>query len=245
MTATWERPADERQKRQRLAVGRAARRHHARHRARRAGCPSRSAPARRSACRGTSCPRTRRRRRARARGRGRARTRGRGAPCVPGAAAVRRACRSRSAALRTRRHRATRGRQRRRDLRGAAEARAAHRTRRDSAVAGVLEFGELVADLLELARELGRRAVALGGVLREAALDRPAQRRRHAGVQALERERLVLDDRRERLDGRRAVEEAAPRQHLVEDEAGGELVGAEIERRGRPPARATCSRASR
>ena len=92
------------------------------------------------------------------------------------------------------------------------------------------KLGELLADLLEVARELGGRREALVGVLREAALDRPAQGLRNAGVEAFERKRLVLDDRRERLDGRRAVEEAAPRQHLVEDEARGELVGAEIQR---------------
>ena len=90
------------------------------------------------------------------------------------------------------------------------------------------KFGELLADLLEVARELGGRREALVGVLRETALDRPAQGLRNSRVQAIERERLVLDDRRQRLDGRRAMEEAAPRQHFVEDEARGELVGAEI-----------------
>jgi len=71
------------------------------------------------------------------------------------------------------------------------------------------KLGELLADLPEVPHQLRRRRVSLVGVLREAPLDRPAKRLRDAGVEALERERLVLDDRRQRLDGRRAVEEAA------------------------------------
>ena len=98
------------------------------------------------------------------------------------------------------------------------------------AAPGLLEIRELVPDLLQLARELRRGGVTLGGILREAALDRPTQGRRHAGVEALERQRLVLDDRGQRLNGSRAVEETPARQHLVDDERGRELVGAEIER---------------
>ena len=239
MTATCGAAADERQKRERLAVRRAARRHHARHGPDEEVALPRSAPARRSACRGTSCPGTRRRRRsAKPRARTIANSRTRRAFVVPVAAAVpdRHADRDGNRRAQKRRHGRLRGQ--------AAEAgpphapTAARRTAQPhgSASARALggrrprEIGELLADLPELPHELRRRRVALGGVLREAALDRPAQRRRHAGVQALERERLVLDDRRQRLDGRRAVEEPAPRQHLVEDEPGRELVGAEIER---------------
>ena len=165
--------------------------------------------------------------------------RGSGAACT----GRRRERRGRRRLAEQRRHGRARARQ---QLRGRGRASTTPLRRARAALRrGLLEIGELVADLFELSRELRGRVVALVGILREAALDRPAQRRRYAGVQSFERERLVLDDRRQRLDGRGAVEEAADasasrrrRGRRRTDRSGSRA-------RGRPPARATCSRAFR
>ena len=92
------------------------------------------------------------------------------------------------------------------------------------------ETPEVVPDLLQLAGEVTGRGVAFVGLLREAALDDPDERRRYPGVEVLDRLRLLLDDRGEGLDGARLVERLLSRQELVEDETEAELVGAEVHR---------------
>ena len=103
-------------------------------------------------------------------------------------------------------------------------------------------LADVLAHALQIPREVARRGVALVGVLGEAALDDPAQRRRSLRVDLRHRLRLVLDDRRQRLAPRVPLERALARRHLVEDRAERELVRAEVHRPARSPAPATCSR---
>ena len=79
---------------------------------------------------------------------------------------------------------------------------------------------EVVADALQVAREVARRRVALVRVLGEAALDDPAKRRRRPRVHPRDGLRLVADDRGQRLGAACAFWKArCPRRHLVEDRA--------------------------
>ena len=94
----------------------------------------------------------------------------------------------------------------------------------------------------ELAGEVPRRGVAVLGVLGEAALDDPAQRRRHLRVERADRLGLLVQDRRQRVDGGLLLERPLARRHLVEDRAERELVRSEVDRLARSPAPATCSR---
>ena len=98
------------------------------------------------------------------------------------------------------------------------------------------------------------RGRARGRASRRSARPGPSARHRStiqrsgAGTPALscaDRLRLLADDRGQRLGARAALEGPLPGRHLVEDRAEGELVGAEVERPSRSPARATCSRRCR
>ena len=66
-----------------------------------------------------------------------------------------------------------------------------------------------------------------------------------AAVAAASGRRLLAQDRGHRVGRRVAVERAPARQHLVEDRAEAEDVGARVHRLRRAPARATCSRRCR
>src|SRR6266508_3892703 len=92
------------------------------------------------------------------------------------------------------------------------------------------DFRDVLPYALQVPREVSRRGVALVGVLREAAFDDPAKRRRGPGIDALDGLRLVLDDGRQSLGSRVALERALARGHLVEDRAQRKLVGTEIDR---------------
>ena len=72
--------------------------------------------------------------------------------------------------------------------------------------------------------QIGRRAVALIRVFREAAFDDPPELQRRAGIKRRHR-RLVIDDRIERRGRSLAPECGAAGDHLVEDQAERELVG--------------------
>lgn len=89
-------------------------------------------------------------------------------------------------------HHGRRARQCRRQHRGTALAGRRRIQQGDTAIGRLLEVGELVPDLLQVARELRRRAVAIGRVLGEASLDRPAQGRRNTGIDLRERRRLFV-----------------------------------------------------
>jgi hypothetical protein len=91
------------------------------------------------------------------------------------------------------------------------------------------EAPEVVADLHQLPCQVPRRGVAVLRVLGEAALDDPDEGRRGPRAEPLERLGLLLDDRREGLDGARPLERLPPRQELVEDQAEAELVRPEVD----------------
>ena len=95
----------------------------------------------------------------------------------------------------------------------------------------VLARREVLAHVAQLAREVLRRGVALLRLLRETtALDDPAQGGRDLRVERRDRRRSVVDDRRERLGGRLAVEGLLAGRELVEDRAERELVAAVVDR---------------
>ena len=87
-----------------------------------------------------------------------------------------------------------------------------------------------LAHVAQLAREIEGCRVALGGVLREAALDDPEHGRGQRRVERRERFGRVLDDRSDRLGGRLAAERLAAARELVQDRAQRELVRAEVDR---------------
>ena len=97
-------------------------------------------------------------------------------------------------------------------------------------------------ELLEVEGDVPRRLEALLGVLFETVGDDPLEGRGQAAVRLGEIGRILLEDRVHRLHGRGAAERAPARQHLVEDGAEGEDVGAMVHGLGPAPARATCSR---
>ena len=84
-------------------------------------------------------------------------------------------------------------------------------------------------EVLQLLREVFGRGVALLRVLREAALDDPAEKRRELRIELRHRLRLVPDDGGQRLGGRGPREGTFPGQHLVEDDAERELVAPEVD----------------
>ena len=91
-------------------------------------------------------------------------------------------------------------------------------------------LGEMHQHALEIARQVPCRRVALGRILGQAALDDPAQRRRHRGVERRDLGRLLDDDPGQRLRPAHVLEGGPARGHLVEDGAARELVGAEVQR---------------
>ncbi len=77
----------------------------------------------------------------------------------------------------------------------------------------------VVAHSLEIAREIARGLVAVGGILGEAPIDRPLERRRHERVQRGRRRRLLLEDRGHRLRSAAAIERTLAREQLVDHRA--------------------------
>ncbi len=91
-------------------------------------------------------------------------------------------------------------------------------------------LGEMIAHASQVARQVFRRGKTLVGLLRQAPLDRPAQRGGGRGIQLGDGLRLFAQDGRQRLDAGLALEGALARGHLVENRAEGELVGTEVHR---------------
>ena len=88
----------------------------------------------------------------------------------------------------------------------------------------------LLPQPIEVAGQVSRRGVALLRVLRETALGDPAQGLGGLGSDLSERRRIVLENRRERLDRRRARECPAAGDELVQDRPEGELIRTEVDR---------------
>ncbi len=92
-----------------------------------------------------------------------------------------------------------------------------------------LRAGPPVAQPGEVAREIARRVVPVLRLLREAAPHDPLERLGGVRSHGRKRRRLVLEDRRQRLDGGRARKRATTGRHLVQHRAEGELVGAIVD----------------
>ena len=93
-----------------------------------------------------------------------------------------------------------------------------------------VRFGEMLPHRADVPGQVARRGVAFLGILLQAALDDPAERRRHGGVELRDGLGVLADDGRQGLGLRSALEGALARRHLVEDRAHRELVGAVVER---------------
>ena len=103
-------------------------------------------------------------------------------------------------------------------------------------------FGKVITDARELAGEILRRGVAALGILGQAALDDPPQRRRNLRIDRPDRLRLLVQDRRERVDRRPLLERPPARRHLVQDRAEARTGPTGNPPTPRSPAPATCSR---
>ncbi len=91
-------------------------------------------------------------------------------------------------------------------------------------------LGQMIAEVLQVPREVLRRGVALLRILGETAFDDPAHGGGGLRRRLRERLRLLANDRHERLGARLPLEGALARGHLVEDRAERELVRAEVHR---------------
>ena len=89
--------------------------------------------------------------------------------------------------------------------------------------------GEVLRERLQIAREIARRAVAVVRVLRQTTFDDPSQRHGGAGAVGEDRFGRGVEDRGERADRCVFPERMAPGRHLVEQDAEGELIGAEVD----------------
>ena len=87
----------------------------------------------------------------------------------------------------------------------------------------------MVAEALQIAREVLGGGVTLFRIFREQALDDPSNRRRGLRGELPERLGLLPDDRDEGLGAGLPLERPLARSHLVEDRAERELVRAEVE----------------
>ena len=87
----------------------------------------------------------------------------------------------------------------------------------------------MLANALEVARQVPGRGVAFLGILGQTALDDPAKGRRNVGVDLPDGLRVLANDGRERFGRRAALKRPHPRRHLVEHRAQGELIGAEVD----------------
>ena len=82
---------------------------------------------------------------------------------------------------------------------------------------------------VERSGELARRREALLRGLRQTSADHSLKGVRRIGTSGGQRRRLVTEDGRQGLDGRRALERALAGEHLVDDGAERELVGSEVD----------------
>ena len=116
---------------------------------------------------------------------------------------------------------------------GREEGRHARTAARPDAEAGgrhARRVGHVVPEDLELAREVPRRRIALGGVLGQAALHEPAQGTGNPRLQLPDRLGLLVEDRGQRIDAGPALKRSPPRRHLVQDRSECELIGSVIDR---------------
>ena len=94
---------------------------------------------------------------------------------------------------------------------------------------------------VEIGGELRGRLVAIGDVARERLEADRIELGRDAAVEVRRRRHLGLADLLHQRELGVAAEQLLRRQHLVEDDAGGEHVGARVERHAADLLRATCS----
>jgi hypothetical protein len=87
----------------------------------------------------------------------------------------------------------------------------------------------MIADALQVAREVFARGIPAPRILGEQALDDPAHRGRRLRRELADRLGLFLDDCHERFGAALSLEGAFSRGHLVEDRAERELVGTVVD----------------
>src|SRR5664280_519366 len=93
---------------------------------------------------------------------------------------------------------------------------------------GLASLGQVETAHPDVAGEVGRRVVSAARVLREEPVADPSDRGGRSRRQLVQRLGLLADDGRERLGSRGSPEGTLPSQHLVENDAEGELVAPEV-----------------
>ena len=88
----------------------------------------------------------------------------------------------------------------------------------------------MIAHAREIPRQVARGSVPLRRCLREAPVDDPPDRRRDRRIELPDWRRIIANDGRQRFDRGRSVERSSSSEHLVEDEAERELIGAVVRR---------------
>ena len=96
--------------------------------------------------------------------------------------------------------------------------------------------------MFEIEGDIAGGLEAILGILLQAMLHDSLERRRDIAIRFDEIRRILFQDGAHRVGGGVAAGMRACREHLVEDCAEAEDVGAGVDRMCRAPARATCSR---